>query len=111
MGKGGKKAMERHNQGSARVIPVILRPAHWSAAPFSVLQALPRDGKPVTMWADRDEALEQVVAALSDTIKMMTGRSSGPSATQNLPRRPNTGDAFNDPLSGITFVWIPPGRF
>jgi hypothetical protein len=41
--------MERHEAGTARVIPVILRPVHgWQLAVFGKLQALPKDGKPVT---------------------------------------------------------------
>ena len=43
-------------QGTARVIPVILRPCDWHTAPFGKLQALPKDGKPVTTWTNRDEA-------------------------------------------------------
>jgi len=41
-------ALRRHTQGAAVVIPIILRPVDWSGAPFGHLQALPRDGKPVT---------------------------------------------------------------
>jgi hypothetical protein len=50
------RAMERHEQSEARVIPVILRPCDWSDAPFGKLQALPKDGKPITTWANVDEA-------------------------------------------------------
>ena len=32
-----QRAMERHEAGEARVIPVILRPVDWEAAPFSHL--------------------------------------------------------------------------
>src|SRR4051794_29872254 len=40
------RAMERHERGEARVIPVILRPVDgWQAAPFGKLQAAPTDGK------------------------------------------------------------------
>jgi CheY-like chemotaxis protein len=48
-------ALERHNKGDARVIPVILRPVDWENAPFSILQALPTDGKPITRFSNRDE--------------------------------------------------------
>ena len=48
-------AMARHKKGEARVIPVILRPVDWEKAPFSILQALPTDGKPITRFSDRDE--------------------------------------------------------
>src|SRR5262245_30934908 len=35
------QAMERHEAGLARVIPVLLRPTDWEGMPFSKLQALP----------------------------------------------------------------------
>ena len=41
------RAMERHERGDARVIPVILRPVYWQAAPFGKLQALPTDAKAI----------------------------------------------------------------
>jgi hypothetical protein len=54
-------AMERHEAGEARVIPVIVRPVdHWQHAPFGKLQALPKDGRPVTTWPNRDEALVDI---------------------------------------------------
>lgn len=64
------RAMERHEAGEARVIPVILRHCVWQGAPFGKLLAAPRDGRPVTAWPDRDEALadvaKQVAAAVQD---------------------------------------------
>lgn len=59
-----KRAMKRHEEGSARVIPVIFRPCDWQSSPFGKLQALPRDGKPVTKWADRDEAFLNIVKGI-----------------------------------------------
>ncbi len=56
-----RRAMERHEAGSARVVPVILRPCDWHGTPFAKLLAAPKDGKPVTKWADRDEAFLDVV--------------------------------------------------
>lgn len=52
------RAMERHERGEARVVPVILKPCDWQGAPFGKLQGLPRDMKPVTSWASRDEAFK-----------------------------------------------------
>lgn len=49
-------AMERHRSGSARVIPVLLRPTDIEGAPFDGLQSLPRNKRPVTSWPNRDEA-------------------------------------------------------
>src|SRR6266566_2555371 len=43
-----QRAMQRHEANEARVIPILLRSADWQSAPFSKLQALPSDGKPIT---------------------------------------------------------------
>ena len=56
-----RRAFERHHQGSARIIPVILRPCDWQSTPLGGLMAVPRDGKPITKWPDRDEAFLDVV--------------------------------------------------
>jgi len=64
-----KRAMERHESGKAVVIPIILRPVDWKGAPFARLQALPKDAKPVTQWADRDEAFLDAVKGIRKVIK------------------------------------------
>ncbi|MGH9766059.1 MAG: toll/interleukin-1 receptor domain-containing protein, partial [Blastocatellia bacterium] len=51
-----KTAMKRHDEGEARVIPVILRPVDLKGACFGKLQSLPRDARPVTDWPNRDKA-------------------------------------------------------
>ncbi len=51
-----KIATKKHKSNKAKVIPIIIRPVDWSDTPFSKFQALPKDGKPVTSWANRDEA-------------------------------------------------------
>lgn len=60
-----KNALERHENGAARVIPVILRPCSWQAAPFGKLQALPKDGKPVVDWPSLDHGFLEVVSGIT----------------------------------------------
>lgn len=57
--------------GDARVIPVILRPCSWEESPFSKLQALPRDAKPVTTWSNRDEACLDVARGIMKVVDEM----------------------------------------
>lgn len=59
-----KTAMERNDNGEARVIPVILRPVDWKGARFGKLQALPKDARPVTDWPNRDEAFLNVAQGI-----------------------------------------------
>jgi len=62
-------AIARHHAGDARVIPIILRPCDWQATPLGRLLALPKDGKPVTSWVSRDEALFDVARGVRRVVE------------------------------------------
>ncbi|MBK0114063.1 MULTISPECIES: toll/interleukin-1 receptor domain-containing protein [unclassified Delftia] len=62
------RALERHEAGEARVIPVILRPCDWHTAPFGKLLAAPRDGRAVTAWPDKDEAFTDVAKQVRQAL-------------------------------------------
>jgi tetratricopeptide (TPR) repeat protein len=62
-------ALAMHREGQARVIPVIVRPVDWSKAPFAELQALPRGGKAISAWSDRDEAFMSVAIAVGEIVR------------------------------------------
>jgi len=68
-GKEMQRALERHQAGTCRVVPILLRPTYWEDAPFSSLQLLPIDARAITRWPDRDEAFQDVVAEINRTIK------------------------------------------
>ncbi|PZV16103.1 MAG: hypothetical protein DCF21_10995 [Leptolyngbya sp.] len=55
-----QRAVQRHHDGTARVIPIILKPCSWEDSLFSQLQVLPQDGIPITRWDDQDEAFVNV---------------------------------------------------
>ena len=73
------RALERHKNGEARVIPVILRPCDWHTAPFGKLLAVPKDGKPATKYANQDDAFLEIVGAIRDAAKGLC--STGPGET------------------------------
>jgi HEAT repeat protein len=62
------RALEHHTQGTARIIPIILRPCDWHSAPFGKLQALPKDARPVTQWADQDEAFLNIAQGIRKAV-------------------------------------------
>src|SRR5215467_4123286 len=64
-----KRAMERHQLGEARIIPVILRPCDWHNARFGKLQALPKDGKPITTWQNHDSAFLDVARGIRKVVE------------------------------------------
>lgn len=71
-----ERAMERHEAGEARVLPVILRHCDWQYAPFGKLLATPPDGKPVTKWADIDEAFFHVTQDIRRAIEATAATDS-----------------------------------
>lgn len=114
------RALERHEAGEARVIPVILRPADWQTARFAKLQALPMDGKPVTTWPDRDSAFVDVVrgirAALEDLRqhRQVTDSPEAPRVTveglsrpqlEGQPLEPETRTAGSPPGVPLRQPW------
>ncbi|NNU80538.1 toll/interleukin-1 receptor domain-containing protein [Halovulum dunhuangense] len=64
------RAMERHEQGTARVIPIIVEDCYWKSSPFRKLKALPKDGKPISNWTNENTAflniVEEVARVLDD---------------------------------------------
>jgi TIR domain/AAA domain len=63
-----QQALKQHELGKSRLVPIIVRPtADWDKLPFGKLLALPKDGKAVTSWTDRDEAWVDVVKGIRTT--------------------------------------------
>ncbi|KPC79563.1 TIR domain-containing protein [Streptomyces sp. NRRL S-4] len=82
-----RRAMERHHEGTARVVPVLLRACDWHGFPFGALQALPRDCRPVTAWPNPDAAFTDVAVwlriALEDIVQ--SPREHGTSTERTEP--------------------------
>lgn len=51
------------------MIPVIIRDVNWRNAPFAPLQALPKDGKAVNLWANKDTAWRNVAEGIERVIQ------------------------------------------
>ncbi len=66
--------MERHEKAQARVIPVIVRDVNWRNAPFARLQALPKEGKAVTLWENKDSAWRNVSEGIEQVVEEMRKR-------------------------------------
>jgi hypothetical protein len=64
-----KHALEHHETKQAHVIPVILRDCYWNYALFGKLQALPKNGNPVTLWTNRDTAWKDVAQGIRNVVK------------------------------------------
>ena len=63
-----QRAMERHEDGSARVIPVIVDPCDWHSTSFGKLLAMPRDGKPISKFPNMHDAFLEITNAIRKAI-------------------------------------------
>src|SRR5262249_39987776 len=64
-----QRALDRDTANRARVIPIILRPTDWQSSPLGRLQALPKNAKAVTLWANRDAAWLDVERGIRKAIE------------------------------------------
>jgi tetratricopeptide (TPR) repeat protein len=64
-----REAMKLHKGGKARVIPIILRAVYWEDEPFSALLVLPKGGKPVKSWSDKDKAFLDIASNIGKIVK------------------------------------------
>jgi internalin A len=75
-----KRALERHEAGEARVISVIVREVNWGKSPLAKLQVLPKDGKAVDRWSNKDSAWRNVsegVERVVDELRSKRHRIAG----------------------------------
>lgn len=70
-------AIKRLETGRTLLLPIILRPCELTGAPFSGCSLLPRGGKPITTWRNRDEAWQDVVQGIRDAISSLDTLHTG----------------------------------
>lgn len=83
------RALEKDEEGTARVIPVVLHPCDWHSASFGNLRATPPDGKPISMFANRDEALTQVAIDIREAVEELGATNQEKEITQKIKPQPS----------------------
>lgn len=63
-----QRAMERHREGSAKVVPIFIRACDWTDAPFAELKGVPDPKVPIAEAPSQDVAWTQVVEAIRGLI-------------------------------------------
>ena len=73
-----QRAIERHERGDARVIPVLLRPVYFQRAPFAKLMPLPTNKKPITdsSWHSLDDAFYDVAEGIRNAVEELANKLS-----------------------------------
>lgn len=63
-----KKAIERHDNGEAIVVPVFVRPCAWEGTPIQKLQGVPTNGKAISSWPDKHEGWTEVAREIDRAL-------------------------------------------
>ena len=63
------KALEMHQAGQAKVIPVILEHCEWQEAPFGKLLGVPKDGRPVSEFPNINKAFHEIAGAIRAVVE------------------------------------------
>ena len=63
-----QNTLERLKNDEVSALPIILSPCAWMQTPLSQFQALPRKGKPVTDYPDRNTAFFEIVTGIQQVI-------------------------------------------
>ena len=70
-------AEERHSNGETHIIPIILRPCEWAEVPlFAKLLGGTTDNKPVTKYADLDDAFLDIYKRIRAVVKDLQTNSA-----------------------------------
>ena len=67
-GKEVASALERHENGASRVVPLIIRACQWTETPLKNLQAVPKNGFPIANWTPRDNGWFDAVEAIGRIV-------------------------------------------
>ena len=64
-----KEALNRHESGEARMIPILIRPCLWESSPFARYNIIPEKGKPLSTYQDKDEGWKIISGELLKSIE------------------------------------------
>lgn len=100
-----QRAVQRHDEGTARVIPIIVKPCDWQGTPFSKLQVVPKDAKPISKWDDQDDAFLNVVQSIRRSVESLQAKKPQGAAvsSSSFPIAPTASPTSPAPLTFSTY--------
>ena len=101
-----ERALERHQRGEVRVIPVILRPTLWQETPLGKLQVLPTSAIPVTdpSWYDLDRAYLDVARGIHKVVEELSAELRTDSEENGEKHYPRIGEFAHGALRDLQAI-------
>lgn len=79
------RAIERSSDSGVYIVPIILEPSDWHSTPLGQFNALPRDGKPISEWTNKNTALHEVVKSLREFVSTKNQENLSHNQNQTSP--------------------------
>lgn len=101
-----EKAMELQKSQGIRVVPLLIRPVDTKGLPMGSLVALPRNGRPVSEWAQRDSAWFEIAQGIRQVAEAIQAkerparRAAQTSSAGPSPATPSAGPSPTTPSAG-----------
>ena len=67
-----KLILERQEEGSVHVIPIVLSPVDWDGSYFKNLKALPKGATPISEWKNKNQAFLTVVKSIREVVDSLS---------------------------------------
>src|ERR1035438_6307995 len=122
-GKEIVRALERHERGEARVVPMVVRSCDWQSTKLAKLQVIPRGGTPLSKYSDPDDFWLDVRNELKAVVRELQ-KHRGDAAAVRAPATevvpptqttqatdPALGEVRTNFFDGQPYLWISPGEF
>lgn len=71
------RALEKHKEGTAELIPIIIRQCDWTTTNLGPFQGLPKDAQAITSWPDADAAWMSVIDGIKRRLALFIPKEPG----------------------------------
>ena len=95
-------ALKRASAGSLTIIPIIIEPCDWLSTPLKDFKALPKDGKAISTWENRNTAFLDVIQNIRKVVQ--SNYSEKPAAISFLEPRNYRVEKDFDSIEKIEFT-------
>lgn len=82
-------ALEKSEHQNVRLIAIVVRPCDWLSTRLANFLALPKDGQPITDWANRDSAYLHVVNEVRRLSREQTSDSGADTENKAISLQPS----------------------
>lgn len=96
-------ASSLHEAGKIRLVSVILEPCDWLNSPLKEFLVLPKEGKPISIWTNQNNAYLDVVNGLRRAIEAPRSATRETIAGVTTGRRPRVKQDF-DAIQKVEFA-------